>query len=270
MKSNLSDIYFIQDIFREEYLGGAECNDHVLLNHLSNEYSIEKIKSSLVTKELLKSIEDRLIIFSNFTMMSPDAISYATKNNRYIIYEHDHKYIKTRDPSKFKNFKIPKNSIINHKFYINAHAVVVLSKVCKEILENNLELENVYSIGCSLWSKTKFDFLRSLTLTPKEKKYAVLNSNNPIKGRVEALNLCKKKNLEFDLIGSDNEKDFLKQLASFETLIFLPQVLETFSRLAAEAKMLNCNLLTKAHLLGFYSEECSILKGDISIVTGKH
>ena len=50
-------------------------------------------------------------------------------------------------------------------------------------------------------------------------------------------------------------------MSECENLIFFPQVLETFSRLAAEAKMLNCNLITTPKMLGFASEEYSSLKG---------
>ena len=61
---------------------------------------------------------------------------------------------------------------------------------------------------------------------------------------------------------SNNYYDFLEQLAECENLIFFPQVLETYSRLAAEAKMLNCNLITTPNLLGFASEPYSHLKGN--------
>ena len=194
-------------------------------------------------------------------LAAPQSIIYATNNCNYIIYEHDHKYVNTRDPSKFKDFKIPKGSIINYEFYKNAKSVVVLSKICKKILEDNLNIHNVHSIGCSLWSDKKFSYIKSICSNPKNKKYAVLNSENPVKGRSHALEFCKNKNIKYDLISSNNEEEFLEQLSKYETLIFFPQVLETFCRLAAEAKMLNCNLLTRPNLLGIYSEECFNLKG---------
>jgi hypothetical protein len=261
MTSNLSNIFFVQDFFREELLGGAESNDSVLISHLSKKYSIKKIKSYSLTGEMLESNKKELFIFSNFTLMPVEIVNFVAKNNKYIIYEHDHKYVNTRDPSRFKNFLIPKESIINYDFYKNAKSVVVLSKICKEILEDNLNIHNVHSIGCSLWSDKKFSYIKSICSNPKNKKYAVLNSENPVKGRSHALEFCKNKNIKYDLISSNNEEKFLEQLSKYETLIFFPQVLETFCRLAAEAKMLNCNLLTRPNLLGIYSEECFNLKG---------
>ncbi len=50
------------------------------------------------------------------------------------IPEHDHKYVTTRDPSKFYSFQAPANKIVNKAFYENANCVVVLSEICKEVL----------------------------------------------------------------------------------------------------------------------------------------
>ena len=47
-----------------------------------------------------------------------------------------------------------------------------------------------------------------------------------------------------------------------EKFIFFPQVLETFSRVCAEAKMLNCKVLTTPKLVGFFSEDYCTLSGD--------
>ena len=58
------------------------------------------------------------------------------------------------------------------------------------------------------------------------------------------------------------EHDLLKTLATYEVLVFFPQVLETFCRLAAEAKMLECKLLTTPKMLGFASETCYNLSGE--------
>ena len=40
-----------------------------------------------------------------------------TKNLNYVIYEHDHKYLDTRNPAVYKNFIAPKESIVNLSEY---------------------------------------------------------------------------------------------------------------------------------------------------------
>ena len=76
------------------------------------------------------------------------------------------------------------------------------------------------------------------------------------------MNFCKVKNINPALINSPVYSDFIGQLAMCENFIFLPQVLETFSRVCVEAKMLNCNVLTTPKLVGFFSEDYSSLKGE--------
>ena len=134
-------IYFLSDFFKEDLLGGAESNDSVLINHLVKEgYTVEKTHCSEINDNIFE--KNNYFIVSNFISLSEEHRAKLQKE-RYIIYEHDHKYVKTRDPSVFKEFKIPNNQIINYQFYKNAQAVVVLSKICKEVIEKNLSLNNV-------------------------------------------------------------------------------------------------------------------------------
>jgi len=251
-------IGFIADFFDYDLNGGAELNDGVLIKYLEEYCEINTCKSNLVTSEFINN-NDKFIV-SNFVGLQ-DNVKKQLERKNYIIYEHDHKYIKSRDPSLFKDFFIPEEQKINQSFYKNATKIIVLSKICKEILiENNIS-DNVASIGCSLWSDSVLDLLNNKQNTEKKHKFAIVDSQNPIKGRQPALQYCIQKNISPHLIGSNNYEDFLFQLAECENLIFFPQVLETFSRLAAEAKMLNCKLITNPKMLGFASEDYIKLNG---------
>lgn len=261
MKSK--EVIFIADFFRKDLLGGAESNDSVLISRLESKgFRIEKIRSTSVSPELILKNKDKNFIISNFVGLSKDSIdSLINSECKYTIYEHDHKYVSSRDPSVFANYDVPESKIINKRFYECAHSVVVLSNICKEVIEKNLKLTNVHSIGCSLWAKEKFSLLRDLAKN-KKADTVVLQSNNPTKGTSAAENVCKSKNIEYKLISSPDEKQFLTMLSKAERLVFIPQVLETFCRLVAEAKMLGCKVLTKTNLLGFASEECFSLSGE--------
>lgn len=251
-------IGFLGDFFLENLQGGGELNDSVLINYLDKKHTITKHWCS---KTDIKSLEkEDAYIVSNFTTLPLDIRDWITER-KYIIYEHDHKYAKPRDVSKYKNFDIPLEDITHINFYRKAEKVVVLSKICKDIIEKNKISSAVHNIGCSLWSDDTLDFISKISTSEKKFKFAVVNSSNPIKGYVSAMAYCQKNNIQPRLIKSNNYHDFLKQLSECENLIFFPQVLETFSRLAAEAKMLNCNLITTPKMLGFASEEYSSLKG---------
>ena len=262
----MSKIIFIADLFREQYLGGGECNDEVLINNLvAKGYSVERVLCRDVTPENIKL--NNLFIIGNFTQLHPDNMALLATTN-YIIYEHDHKYLATRDPSVFKNFKAPATKIINKEFYANAAAVVVLSEICKEVIEKNLNISNVYNIGCSLWSEEKLEYIQTLVDTPKNDKFAILESLNPIKGTSQAISYCQKNNIEYDIIKPTSpgqpleEKTLLAELAKYKGFIFFPRVLETFSRICAEAKFLNCQLITNPKLIGAASEAVFKLNGE--------
>ena len=256
----MKKIAFVADIFRDQYLGGGESNDSVLINHLTSQnIPIDKIQCATVTDKILSQYDT--FILGNFTQL-PEYFKQELHQKKYIIYEHDHKYVRTRDPSVFCDFVVPPDQLINQDFYRNAHGVVVLSDICKTVMESNLQIANVYNIGCSLWEESKLNYIQSLMGVAKTREYAILKSRNPVKGYYQAAEYCKKNNIPFDDIEPCGEKELLAQLAQYKVLVFFPQVLETFCRLAAEAKMLNCKLLTKKKMLGFASEECFTLSGE--------
>ena len=117
-------------------------------------------------------------------------------DKQYIIYEHDHKYLTTRNPSVFPNFKAPKEAIINYEFYKEAIAVLCQSNFHKEIVEKNLELENIISVGGNLWSTESLNLMEEISQKEKNKACSVLKSNIGHKNTLEALRFCQVKNLK--------------------------------------------------------------------------
>lgn len=245
-------VLFVADFYNDQINGGGENNDAVLIKDLlSRDIVVERAYTRNLEKADLDSCDT--IIISNFVLLSPQIKNYISDNCDYIIYEHDHKYVSGRDPAKFSNFKIPSANLINVDFYRNARKVVVLSQICQEVMEKNLHNTNIHSIGTSLWSREKLDFLKN-TPQDKTKEIAVVKSDNPTKGTVSAVKFCNDRNLKFEFISSNDQYEFLRTLSQFKTLVFIPQVLETFCRLVAEAKMLGCDVYTKKTLIGFMSE----------------
>ena len=85
---------------------------------------------------------------------------------------------------------------------------------------------------------------------------------NPTKNYFNTLQYCKNKGLDYGEIEPADQVEFLTQMSQYKKLLFIPTVLETFSRLCAEAKMLNLDVMTNKNMIGFFSEEYSNLKGD--------
>ena len=253
------NVIFVADFFKKDLPGGGETNDDVLINHLISLGCDLTLRRCI---EISPSDFDKnnFFIVGNFISLSSENKNKLQKE-KYIIYEHDHKYVKTRDPSKYKNFNIPETHLVNKDFYKNAVAVIVLSKICKEVLTKNISIDNVYSIGCSLWSDASFSYMEDLLKNKKNDKFAILNSSNPVKNTLKTVQFSNSNNIEYDLIEKCPERELLEKLSMYKGLIFFPTVLETFSRISAEAKMLNCKLMTKPNLLGFASEDIYKLSG---------
>lgn len=266
----MKKLLFIADFFSSDINGGGENNDSNLINHLQGICELSKIRSGEVLTNMLDSYDT--IIIGNFVFLSEDVKDYLIKNCTYIIYEHDHKYLKFRDPSRYTNFIAPKTDIINKRFYSSAKCVVVLSSICKDVLQQNIPEANIHNISCSLWSSEQFDLLSKLSLSQKNNKTCIMKSSNPTKNYHRTVEYCNKNDIIYDDIFSSSSNEFLTMMSKYKSFLFIPTVLETFSRVCAEAKMMNVNLLTNKNLIGFCSEEYSHLSGTelIEIIKAKN
>jgi len=237
-------IIFIADFFKEQVLGGGELANDELIKRLSEKkYDIVTKRSHEVTTSFIEENADKFFIVANFTHLSREAIE-RLQTTRYVIYEHDHKYIRTRDPSKYEDYIVPEYLFVNKDFYKNAKSVLCQSKIHAETVSKNLLLGNIVNLGCSLWSEEVLNHIESLSENKKEKKISIVKSGNKIKGTLEAVQYCKEKKMNYELISSADYKDFMKQLSQNDTLMFFSHVLESFCRLAVEARMLGCKVIT--------------------------
>jgi hypothetical protein len=239
-------IIFIADFFSNQISGGAElCLEEIVTFFSENNYEIQKINSHELDVTFLNNNKNSFLFISNFINLSEHIKNYIYVNKfTYVIIEHDHKYCISRNPIVYNNLIVPENALINREFYKNALCVIAQSYKHAEIMFNNLWINNITSFGCNLWSNEHLSLFKKFSNNVKNVKYAILNSNNPIKGKEQALEFCKKNNIQASLIGNKDPKQFIKELSHVETLIFLPQSFETFSRLIVEAKILNCKVIT--------------------------
>lgn len=256
-------VAFLQDFFSNEIIGGAEKNDSALLDYLIGNKQKRKI-IPVHTYKISESYDNYdFFVVSNFVRLPEEIKRRLIQDKNYIIYEHDHKYVANRNPGAFKNFIAPSNMIINRDFYNSAKKVFVLSSICKRVIEDNLQINNVHNIACSLWSQKDLQIIREVGITSgKACEYGILNSGNLIKGTSQALEYCKSNNIIPTMVSSSDYAEFITKLSLCEKFIFFPQVLETFSRVCAEAKMLNCKVLTTPKLVGFFSEDYCNLSGE--------
>jgi len=247
----LKKVVFIADFFYSQVQGGAETYDKLLIQELENKgIKVCKFNSEEFSLNHLKLYNEMGFTFlvSNFFRLKPKILKFLQASAEYCILEHDHKYLSNRNPADFKNFKAPANFIINRDFYASAKHVFCQSIKHTQVLSENLGINNVTNLGCSLWSREQLDLIRS-KISEKNNKAMIINDPNIIKGTKEAVDTCLKKNVEYDLIPKLPYEQYLSTLAKYDKFVFFPKTLESFCRVILEARMLGCKLMTN-HLNG--------------------
>jgi|TARA_B100000073_G_scaffold169638_1_gene140306 hypothetical protein len=232
-------ICFIADFFADEVNGGGELSNEELINILSTKHDVSKIKSIHFLPEHIE--DDVNYVVCNFIGLREDSKSLL-KN--YIIYEHDHKYLDNRNPAVYNNFIAPKENIVNYDFYKNAKSVICQSTMHKEIVEKNLKLDNIISIGGNLWSEDVLDLLENYSKNPKSKKYSIMNSHIDHKNTIDAVRFCKYKKYDYELIDPCPYDEFLLRLGQNEGFVFFPKTPETLSRIIVESRMMDMKVIT--------------------------
>ncbi len=268
----MSKIVFIADFFANEVGGGGELNNQELVEILrSRGAHVLEVKSNRLTPLFISECSTEVkFIVSNFVMLSEESKTMLQNDREYIIYEHDHKYVRSRNPANYDNFIAPKSEIINFNFYKNAKSVLCQSKFHANIVKSNLELDNIISLGGNLWSEDSLGTMFNMSKVDKNPTCAIMNSSNWHKNTSDAIRLCEAKQWEYDIIPTCGYMEFLLRLGESEKFIFLPKTPETLSRIAVEARMMGLTVITN-NLVGATGEEWFSLKGEdlIEVIKNK-
>ena len=249
----MSDILFIADFFVDQVVGGGELSNESLMDKLRGRgYIVRPINSHRVGRNDI--LQSKSVIVSNFINLSED-IKKCLESTNYVIYEHDHKYLRSRDPSIYPNFLVPNGLIINKEFYRNAIAVLCQSTFHAGIVKSNLQLDNIISLGGNLWSDEHFLLLEQVCREVEKKPtYAIMQSNTPHKNTHKAIQYCEALGLDYVLIPPSDPATFLRELGSHSTLIFFPKTPETLSRIVVEARMMGMNTKTTNNIGAIHEE----------------
>ena len=249
----MNKIIFIADFFQEDITGGGELNNEQLINLLEEKgHAVVKFQSHIVTPGIINDYRDAFFIVSNFINLSLKCRQMLTEL-RYIIYEHDHKYLRSRNPATYENYKADSKNILNYFFYKEAMAVVCQSDFHKKIILKNLDLDNVISIGGNLWSLKSLETIRKISKKPKKDKCSILESSIPHKNTLATIKYCQSKKLDYGLVSDSNYIKFLEKLGSNKKFFFFPKTPETLSRVVVEARMMDMSVATN-NLVGACTE----------------
>jgi hypothetical protein len=256
----MNDVVFIADFFVNQVPGGGELNNEELINILIKRgHKVEKINSHLATTECIENNKNSNFIVANFINLKT-SVQSALKDKKYIIYEHDHKYLLNRNPAKYENFLAPSEEIINFDFYKNAAVTICQSEFHENIVEKNLKLDNITNVGGNLWPVEILDFLEEISTKAKKRACSIMVSSIEHKNTAGAIKYCKFKKEKYELIPALSYYSFLERLGANDTLVFLPKTPETLSRIVVESRMMGMKIITNG-FVGASKEDWFRLKG---------
>jgi len=246
------DIVVVADMFKEDYVGGAELTTEALID--SSPFKVFKLHSADVTLQLLEQGHSKYWIYGNFSGLNLDLIPTIVSNMNYSILEYDYKFCRYRSPEK-------------HEFLTN------IPCDCKEDMHGKMVSAFMYGAKSLWWMSEKqqqkyteiFPFLEErenwvlssvfdnaffITLKLLREKYKdqqkkgwlVLGSTSWIKGTEEAERWCTDNNKEYKLIINWPYERVLEELAQAEGFVYLPPGGDTCPRMVIEAKLLGCQL----------------------------
>ena len=242
-------------------LGGGELNNEEFIQHVAaTGHEIAKINSQALSPGMIAANLDKTYVIANFLGLSEQSKQVLINKAKYAIYEHDHKYLTTRNPADFSYFHAPPEEIINKDFYKNAKAIFCQSSFHASIVKKNLELDNIVNLGGNIWSNEALKKIEEFSSKEKNDSFAILDSDIPHKNTAEAIRYCVVNEFEYNLVRSSDYGDFLNKLSSNKGLVFFPKTPETLSRLVIEARMMGMSIITN-QLVGATSEPWFELKG---------
>jgi hypothetical protein len=260
------DYLFISDYFIEDGLiGGAELADMAIINGLIQRgHSVSKIRSRQCDNnpEFLNILANKntRIIVSNFFEIDTFSRNSICDRGNYLIYEHDFKMIRSRDPNIYENKVAPKSDIVNSDFYKKAFKVICQSNRHRDVVNMNLPLDNIEVSKGNPYKQSTLDLLEALSFTPKNGIYAILKNHFPKKNTIGTINFALENNIEFTVLNITNHERFLIKLSSYYGMIFMPLAFETFSRVSFEARCLGLEIIGNENI-SFLYEPYAKLKG---------
>lgn len=255
----------LSDYLREDMpngLGGAELALEALIeliredgNGIKNKLFVKRCAQA--TPEFIKDFNGSIIV-SNRQQLSEDCRKELYKK-RYLLYEHDFSFLRSRDAGMYEDLKAPEDQIINREIYERAEKVVCQSFCQSFAVKQNLGISAICTKG-NPWSQKSLDFYKTLQEVPKQHPYGVMLHPYETKGTAAAIKLCEDNDWQYTLIPPMAHKDFVTELAKCQIFVFTPEIFETFSRVCQEARFVNTDLIVNQRV-AFNEEDYSRLKG---------
>ena len=248
------DYVFVNDLFKEQYVGGAELSLQALMDTVPSGTST-KFNSAALTPGIVDTLKDATWIFGNVAQVSsPDILQYVVDSGiKYHFIEFDYKFCEYRNPVLYQRLEDEECDYANTNqgklitsFVNNSVQTHFMSEEQRQLYKQSLpELdESKTTVLSSIFDDEFFEQIEQLrALEPvKSEPHVVLGSRSWVKGFAESEKWCKQSDLEYQVISDLPHSEVLERLSTAKGIVFKPSGLDTCPRYVIEAKLLGCTL----------------------------
>lgn len=232
------------------WLGGSEQDVNSLRVRLSKRVGYEIPILGSIRIGLDEISEKDFYLIYNFFLLREEVKTRLIYFGNYVIIEHDFKFCPNRIPGNFPGMKVPEDKILSKDFYSGARTVFCLSENQAKIFKLNMPWLNIQVLATSFWDDKELDLLYTLSERPdKSHSFGIYFSPIESKGTKESMKWCiDNKISDYMIIRPSAKKVFLETLSKATCLVFLPKITESYSRMAAEAKMLGLDVVYNSNV----------------------
>ena len=248
------DYVFVNDLFKEQYVGGAELSLQALMDSLP-QGTHTKFNTSALSTGIIDTLKDATWIFGNVAQIpSPDILQHVIDSGiKYHFIEFDYKFCEYRNPALYQMLEDEKCDYANTdqgklitNFVNNSVTTHFMSAEQKDLYKSSLPDidETKTTVLSSIFDDSFFEQIRHLrSLEPvKTEPHIVLGSRSWVKGFADSEKWCKDNNIEYQVISDLPHHEVLERLSTSKGIVFKPSGLDTCPRYVIEAKLLGCEL----------------------------
>lgn len=242
------DIIFVCDRFIEQCKdGGAVFSLEALIDVCPRSYI--KIMSEKITLDILNKYKDNFWVFSNTTIIGNDILEAIPKFlNNYVFIESDYKFCGHRSPALHK-IQAKGNPCDcfgsefseRHMKFIRKSRIIFWKSIKQRELYYKIFPELVSKeseIISATFTDEQIDKLLELRNSNIEQSSLYLILDNYLKGKDVAIEYCRGRRLNYDLIATVSRDQLLERIRGSRGIIFMPLCEDTCPRVVTEAKLL--------------------------------
>jgi len=211
---------------------------------------------SLTPGDLVAHQEDEWIIGNFATLLGTEALDmFRDLKIKYSIFHFDYLFCPHRNIEYHTHLTgAPPvyGAQMAHvdKFYAGARASFFMSEVQMENYLGFLHLierEKCHVLG-SLLSQQDLELIEEYKDLPKSNLYGVYAQDTWQKGKESSIAWCEKNNKAYEIIPKAPREEFLRKLATYKGLVFMPNGGDTAPRLVIEARLLGLDLFINSNV----------------------